>query len=172
MDDGGAFGDETKMKPSENLTRLGLALPVLIKPSGAYLHCTRSGNLLFLAGKGVGAYTGKVGREVSLDQAREFARTTTLMMLAVIQREVGTIDRVSRFLKINGFINSDPEFAQHPKVMDACSGLLEEIFGNNGLCARTSIGVAATPDQIPLEIDAIVEIMDNETAEPTNTGDA
>ena len=154
------------MKPSEKLARLGLTLPVLIQPSGAYLHATRSGNLLFLAGKGVGAYSGKVGREVSLDQAKEFARTTTLMLLSVIQSEVGSIDRVSRFLKINGFINSDPEFAQHPKVMDACSNLLEEIFGSDGLCARTSIGVAATPAQIPLEIDAIVEILDKETVEP------
>jgi enamine deaminase RidA (YjgF/YER057c/UK114 family) len=110
-----------------------------------------------LAGKGVGAYTGKVGKEVSLQQAREFAVSTTLMLLSVLNAELGTIDRVSRVLKVNGFINSAPDFSDHPKVMDACSDILKEIFGNKGIHARTSIGVAATPDQIPLEIEAIVE---------------
>ena len=145
------------MKPSENLSRLGYSLPDLIPPSGNYAHATRTGNILFLAGKGVGAYTGKVGKEVSLQQAREFAVSTTLMLLSVLNAELGTIDRVSRVLKVNGFINSAPDFSDHPKVMDACSDILKEIFGNKGIHARTSIGVAATPDQIPLEIEAIVE---------------
>ena len=145
------------MKPSENLSRLGYSLPDLITPSGSYAHATRTGNILFLAGKGVGAYTGKVGKEVSLQQAREFAVSTTLMLLSVLNAELGTIDRVSRVLKVNGFINSAPDFTDHPKVMDACSDILKEIFGNKGIHARTSIGVAATPDQIPLEIEAIVE---------------
>jgi enamine deaminase RidA (YjgF/YER057c/UK114 family) len=145
------------VKPTDNLERLGLALPTLIPPSGSYAHATRSGNLLFLSGKGVGAYTGKVGREVSLEQAREFARSTTLMLLAVIKEEIGSIDRVSRFLKITGFVNSAPDFSNHPGVMDACSEMLRDIFGEPGIHARTSIGVAATPGQIPLEIEAVVE---------------
>lgn len=145
------------MKPSENLSRLGYRLPDLIPPSGSYSHATRTGNILFLAGKGVGGYTGKVGKEVSLQQAREFAVSTTLMLLSVLNAELGTIDRVSRILKVNGFINSAPDFSDHPKVMDACSDMLHEIFGNKGVHARTSIGVSATPDQIPLEIEAIVE---------------
>jgi enamine deaminase RidA (YjgF/YER057c/UK114 family) len=145
------------MKPSENLSRLGYALPNLIPPSGSYTHATRTGNMLFLAGKGVGVYTGKVGKEVSLQQAREFAESTTLMLLSVINTELGTIDRVSRILKINGFINSAPDFSDHPKAMDACSDMLKEIFGDKGIHARTSIGVAATPDQIPVEIEAIIE---------------
>ena len=94
---------------------------------------------------------------MSLQQAREFAVSTTLMLLSVLNAELGTIDRVSRVLKVNGFINSAPDFSDHPKVMDACSDILKEIFGNKGIHARTSIGVAATPDQIPLEIEAIVE---------------
>jgi enamine deaminase RidA (YjgF/YER057c/UK114 family) len=145
------------MKPSENLSRLGYTLPDLISPSGSYAHATRTGNILFLAGKGVGAYTGKVGKEVSLQQAREFAISTTLMLLSVIEKELGSIDHVTQVLKVNGFINSAPDFSDHPKVMDACSDMLKEIFGNKGVHARTSIGVAATPDQIPLEIEAIVE---------------
>ena len=101
------------MKPSENLTRLGYRLPDLIPPSGSYTHATRSGNILFLAGKGVGVYTGKVGKEVSLQQAREFAVSTTLMLLSVLDTELGIIDRVSRVLKVNGFINSAPQCSRY-----------------------------------------------------------
>ena len=79
------------------------------------------------------------------------------MLLSVIEKELGSIDHVTQVLKVNGFINSAPDFSDHPKVMDACSDMLKEIFGNKGVHARTSIGVAATPDQIPLEIEAIVE---------------
>jgi enamine deaminase RidA (YjgF/YER057c/UK114 family) len=111
-----------------------------------------------LAGKGIGKYTGKVGREVTLEQAREFAVTTTLTLLKVIETEIGSIDDVSRIIKVNGFINSAPEFSDHPKVMDSCSDLLKAVFGERGIHSRTSIGVAATPDQIPIEIEAVVEI--------------
>jgi len=149
---------EKTMTPTENLKRLGLTLPNLSPPAGSYVHATRSGNLLFLAGKGAGKYTGKVGKNVSLEQAREYACSTTLMLLAAIQNEIGTIDKVKQFLKISGFINSAPDFSDHPKVMDACSNLLKEIFGERGVHARTSIGVAATPSQIPVEIEAIIEI--------------
>lgn len=144
--------------PYENLRRLGHTLPELVQPSGSYTHATRSGNLLFLAGKGEGEHSGKVGSEVTLEQAREFAVTTTLMLLTVIEQELGSLDRVGRILKVNGYVNSAPDFADHPKVMDACSDLLKAIFGEKGVHARTSIGVAALPEQIPVEIEAIVEI--------------
>ena len=146
------------MIPSQNLARLGITLPPLIPPSGHYAHATRSGNWLFLAGKGVGQHRGKIGAEITLDQARDFARSTTLMLLAVIQAELGSLDRVSRILKLNGYLNAAPDFSDHPQVMDASSELLYDIFGEHGLAARTSIGVASTPDQIPLEIEAIIEI--------------
>jgi enamine deaminase RidA (YjgF/YER057c/UK114 family) len=146
------------MTPTQKLSALGYMLPALPLPSGSYAHAVRTGNLLFLAGKGVGVFTGKVGQDVTLDQARQYAVTTTLMLLSVIQKEVGSLDSVSRVIKVNGFINSAPDFSDHPKVMDACSDLLKEIFGEQGVHARTSVGVAATPDQIPLEIEAVIEI--------------
>ncbi len=149
---------DKKVTPTENIVRLGIKLPALSPTSGSYIHATRSGNLLFLAGKGVGSYRGKVGREVTLDQAQEFARSTTLAILAVVEKELGSLDHVSKFLKLNGYVNSTPEFSEHPKVMDACSDLLCDIFGDAASHARTSVGVAATPDQIPVEIEAILEI--------------
>ena len=81
------------------------------------------------------------------------------MLLAVIQDEIGSLDKVVRIVKVSGFINAAPEFADHPKVMDACSELLVAVFGKHGMHARTSIGVACTPDQIPIEIEAVVEIL-------------
>jgi enamine deaminase RidA (YjgF/YER057c/UK114 family) len=150
------FG-KTHMSPTERLKTLGLELPPLIAPSGSYLHAAKTGNLLFLAGKGVGKYRGKVGRQVTLLEAQEFARSTTLMLLAVIQQELGSLDRVVRFVKIVGFVNATEDFTDHPKVMNGCSDLLMEIFGEQGCHARTSVGVASTPDQIPIEIEAIVE---------------
>jgi enamine deaminase RidA (YjgF/YER057c/UK114 family) len=151
---------QKKMSPTEKLKSLGLSLPALISPAGNYAHATRSGNLLFLAGKGVGAFQGKVGREVTLEDAQEFAKTTTLMLLAVIQGEIGSIDKVARIVKITGFVNSASDFSDHPKVMDGCSDLLIAVFGKRGTHARTSIGVSSTPNQIPIEIEAVVEIQE------------
>jgi enamine deaminase RidA (YjgF/YER057c/UK114 family) len=148
------------MSPTEKLKSLGLCLPTLVSPAGSYAHAVRSGRLLFLAGKGVGTARGKVGREVTLAEAQAFAKTTTLMLLAVIQKEVGSIDHVARIVKISGFVNSTPEFSNHPKVMDGCSDLLIAVFGESGFHARTSIGVASTPDHIPVEIEAVVEIQE------------
>jgi enamine deaminase RidA (YjgF/YER057c/UK114 family) len=137
---------------------MGLILPDVIQPSGSYAHAIRAGDLLFLAGKGVGSARGKVGLDVSLTEAQSFAKTTTLMLLAVIQQELGSIDHVARIVKVSGFVNATAEFTDHPRVMDACSALLESVFGQAGVHARTSIGVSSTPDQIPVEIEAIIEI--------------
>jgi len=146
------------MSPTEKLKKLGLSLPALITTAGNYVHATRSGNLLFLAGKGVGEFQGKVGRDLTLADAQVFAKATTLMLLAVIQNEIGSIDNVAQIVKISGFVNSVPDFSDHLKVLDGCSDLLIAVFGKRGAHARTSIGVASTPNQIPIEIEAIVEI--------------
>jgi enamine deaminase RidA (YjgF/YER057c/UK114 family) len=125
-----------------------------------YAHAKRSGRCLFLAGKGAGVCRGKVGRDVTVEQAQEFARTTALMLLAVIVQELGSLDRVSQILKVTGYVNSVPDFEDHPKVMNGCSALLLDVFGQDGSHVRTSIGVASTPDQIPVEIDMIIEFHD------------
>jgi enamine deaminase RidA (YjgF/YER057c/UK114 family) len=144
--------------PTQKLLELGIQFPPLSNPAGNYVHVTRSEQLLFLAGKGFGSYHGKVGRDVSVEEAYQYARSTGLMLLSVIKQELGSIDRVSKILKVSGFINALPEFSEHPKVMNGCSDLLLEVFGECGKHARTSIGVGSTPDQIPLEIEMIIEV--------------
>jgi len=142
---------------NERLRQLGIQLPTVPAPAGNYVHAVRTGNLLFLAGKGVGNAAGKVGREVSVEQACAYARSTGLMLLAVIQQELGSLDRVTRIVKVTGFVNAVPEFTAHPQVINGCSDLFVEVFGERGRHARTAIGAGSAPHQIPLEIEAIVE---------------
>ncbi len=150
--------------PTTRLRELGIELPALPAPAGNYVHAVRTGRLLFLAGKGVGPYSGKVGHDVTVDQAYEYARCTGIILLAVIARELGSLDIVTRIVKVTGFVNAVPEFSDHPKVINGCSDLLVEVFGERGRHARTAIGAGSTPSQIPLEIEMIVEYANDHAA--------
>jgi enamine deaminase RidA (YjgF/YER057c/UK114 family) len=143
--------------PTAKLRELEIDLPTLPVPGGKYVHAVRTGRLLFLAGKGTGPYTGKVGREVSLEQAYEYSRQTAITLLSVIVRELGSLDEVTRIVKVFGLVNAVPEFTDHPKVVNGCSDLLIEVFGERGRHARTAVGAGSTPHQIPVEIEMIVE---------------
>src|SRR5262245_1335768 len=145
------------MSATARLRELGIELPALPSPAGNYVHAVRSGQQLFLAGKGVGPFAGKLGRELTVTQGYEYARRTAILLLSVIAHELGSLDKVTRVVKVFGMVNALPEFSEHPQVMNGCSDLLVEVFGERGRHARTSIGVASTPDQIPLEIDMVVE---------------
>jgi enamine deaminase RidA (YjgF/YER057c/UK114 family) len=147
--------------PTARLRELGIELPPLAAPAGNYVHAVRTGRLLFLAGKGIGSHTGKVGRDVSVQQAYEYARQTTIMLLSAIAHELGSLDKVTRIVKVFGVVNAVPEFSEHPKVLNGCSDLLVDVFGERGRHARTAIGAGSTPDQIPLEIEMIVECIDD-----------
>ena len=147
--------------PTVRLRQLGITLPDLPEPAGNYVHAVRCGSLLFLAGKGVGPYQGKVGRDVTIDQAYEYARSTCIMLLSVIAKELGSIDCVKRVIKVSGFVNAVTGFSDHPRVIDGCSDLLIDVFGAAGRHARTAIGIGSTPSQIPLEIEMIVEFADS-----------
>ena len=151
--------------PTARLRELGLELPELPLPGGNYVHAVRTGRLLFLAGKGPGAIAGKVGRDFSVEEGYEAARRTGLTLLAAIANELGSLDRVTRIVKVVGFVNAMPEFTDPPKVINGCSDLFVDVFGEKGRHARTSIGVASLPNQIPVEIEAIVEF-DEQTTEP------
>ena len=147
--------------PTIRLRELGLTLPAIPSTGGTYVHAVRTGQLLFLAGKGANSkLRGKVGREISLEQAYEYARETGLVLLAVMAQELGSLDRVSRVVKVFGAVNAVPEFEDHPKVVNGCSDLFVEIFGERGRHARTSVGMGSTPHQIPVEIDVVVECAD------------
>jgi enamine deaminase RidA (YjgF/YER057c/UK114 family) len=147
---------------TERLHALGIQLPAIHPPVGNYVHAVRTGNLLFLEGTGSGQYRGKVGREVTVDQANEYARSTGLMLLAVMAKELGSLDRITRIVKVTGFVNAVPDFTSHTRVVDGCSDLFVEVFGERGRHARMAMGAGSAPDQVPLEIEVVVEceIMD------------
>jgi len=146
------------MSAESRLKELNITLPELSDPVANYVHGVRTGNLLFLAGKGPMGAAGKVGKEFSEQQGYEFAKQAGLLLLAVVRRELGSLDRVTRVVKIVGFVNAIPEFQNHPQVINGCSDLLVSVFGKRGRHARTALGAGSLPFQIPVEIEAIVEV--------------
>ncbi|HEY7440973.1 MAG TPA: RidA family protein [Vicinamibacterales bacterium] len=148
------------MSAERQVRDLNLTLPDLPPPAANYVHAVRTGNLLFLAGKGLPEIAGKVGAEVSMTQAYEIARRVGLLLLSVMRRELGSLDRVVRVVKVMGLVNATPEFRDHPEVINGCSDLFVQVFGERGRHARTSMGAGSLPFQIPVEIEAIVEVED------------
>ncbi len=146
------------MSAENRLQELGLTLPELSNPVANYVHAVRTGNLLFLAGKGPMGVAGKVGKEFTEQEGYEYARKVGLLLLAVMRQQAGSLDRITRIVKIVGFVNATPEFQHHPQVINGCSDLLVEVFGECGRHARTALGAGSLPFQIPVEIEAIVEV--------------
>ena len=149
------------MSINRKLAELGLTLPAVPAPVAAYVNCVRSGNLLFLSGglpiDGDRKIFGKVPSEVSVEEAKEGARMIVLNRLAVIQDEIGSLDKVRQIVALNGFVNSDPDFHGHPQVINGASELLVEIFGERGKHSRTALGAAALPLNVAVEINLVVE---------------
>ena len=151
------------MSAEKRLKQLGFDLPPLSAPVANYVNAVRTGKLLFLAGKGPSAVDGlrpqgKVGREFTVEQGYRFARSTGLALLAVMKAELGSLDRVKRVVKVLGMVNADPDFHDQPKVINGCSDLFVEVFGDAGRHARSAVGMGSLPSGIPVEIEAIVEI--------------
>jgi enamine deaminase RidA (YjgF/YER057c/UK114 family) len=134
-----------------------VTLPEVPATAGTYVHAARTGNLLYLAGKGVHV-SGKVGREFTKKQGYEFARQTGLILLAVLRDELGTLRRVKRVVKVLGMVNETADFGDHPFVINGCSDLFVEVFGEKGRHARSAVGMSSLPMGIPVEIEAIVEV--------------
>jgi len=151
------------MPADARLKELKIQLPPLPKPGGTYVHAVRTGNLLFLAGKGPqnpdgSVPKGKVGRDVSLEEANRHARSVGLVLLAVMKDALGSLDRVKRVVKVLGMVNAVPEFGDQPKVINGCSDLFVEVFGEKGQHARSAVGMGSLPNGITVEIEAIVEV--------------
>lgn len=143
------------------LRDLGIELPEPARPAFNYVPVVIWGNTAQVSGQlpkvdGEVRITGRVGESVQVDEAREAARICVLQGLAVLKQELGSLERISRIIKVTGFVASAPHFFDQPKVLDAASDLLVEIFGDAGRHARSAIGVAALPRNSPVEIEFLV----------------
>jgi enamine deaminase RidA (YjgF/YER057c/UK114 family) len=154
---------EQAMTPYERLQQLGLSLPPLPKPIGTYVPAVLEGNLLFLSGQGPreadgSFHSGKVGADVSVERAREHARLVGLNLLAAMHAELGDLGRVRRVVKLLGMVNATPEFGEQPAVINGCSDLFLEVFGDAGRHARSAVGFVSLPRGITVEIEAVVAV--------------
>jgi enamine deaminase RidA (YjgF/YER057c/UK114 family) len=142
---------------AQRLESLGIVLPPVFPPAGNYLGCVIDNGIVHVGGHGPVAGTevvrGKVGGELSLEQGRAAARTTALSILATLQAELGDLDRIERFIKVFGMVNVAPGFDQTPAVIDGCSDLLVEVFGEAGRHTRSAVGLAELPFGIAVEIE-------------------
>ncbi len=151
------------MKTEQRLKELGIELAPASGPLANYVNAVRTGNLLYLAGKGPGLPgqpmpSGKVGRDFTIEQGYEYARQTGLSLIAVMKAELGDLDKVTRIVKVLGMVNAMPEFGHQPEVINGCSDLFVEVFGERGKHARSAVGLGSLPRGIPVEIEVIVEV--------------
>ncbi len=147
------------MSAEQQIIKLGLDLPEVPSPSGNYVPSVQTGNLLFLSGKGpVGLPVGKVGGDTSVEEAYQHARSIGLTLLSVMRDSLGSLDRVERVVKVLGMVNAAPDFGQHPAVINGCSDLFIEVFGESGRHARSAVGMGSLPNAMTVEIECIVEV--------------
>jgi enamine deaminase RidA (YjgF/YER057c/UK114 family) len=154
---------ENPMTHTERFQALGLTFPSSTPPRGNFVPYVISGNLLFLSGKGAPVREGasnplKVGAGVSLEEAQGHAREVALAHLGTLKEALGTLDRVTRVVKVLGMVNATPDFVEHPKVVNGYSDLMVAVFGEAGRHARSAVGVGSLPVGFSVEVEAIVEI--------------
>ena len=151
------------MSAEQKLAELGLTLPPLPKPVGNYVPFKRAGDLIFLSGQGPrrpdgSPITGKVGRDVTVEEAYEHAKLIGLGLLAAAKLAAGSLDRVE-VLKVLGMVNAVPDFADQPKVINGCSDLFVAVLGDRGRHARSAVGMGSLPNQISVEIEAVMGVV-------------
>lgn len=150
--------------PEGRLQELGIELPRPYAPVANYVRAVRSGRLVFLGGHGPCEFAdqdkGKVGRDRTIDEAYDSARRTAVCLLASLKEEIGDLSRVTRIVRVFGMVNAVADFTQHSQVINGCSNLLVEVFGERGRHARAAVGMASLPFDITVEIEMIVEISD------------
>ena len=149
------------MSYEERAKSIGVKIPQPATPVGAYLLAVQGGTLLFTAGQGPvkdGAlvFKGKVGRDLTVEDAYEAAKLAALNCLAAARSVLGTLDKIERVVKVNGYVNSAPGFTDQAKVMNGASDLLAQLFGEKGRHARTSVGVSELPQNIAVEVDLVL----------------
>ncbi len=149
--------------PEERLKELGLRLPEVAKPVAAYVPAVRTGNHVYTAGQlpfvdGQLPKTGKVGAEVTPEEAKELAQQCALNAIAAVKAEIGDLSAVRRVVKVVGFVASAPDFTGQPAVVNGASELLGKVFGDAGVHARSAVGVAVLPLDAPVEVEMVVEV--------------
>lgn len=160
----GVLDTERSASPYDRLKALGIELPPSPAPVANFVTAVREDNLLYLSGQGPlepngYEHHGKVGTDVTIEEAYRHARITAINMLAVMHDTLGSLDRVRRIVKVFGMVNAAPLFADHPKVINGCSDLFVAVFGETiGRHARSAVGMGSLPGQITVEIEAIVAV--------------
>jgi len=151
--------------PEAKLQALGIELPETGTPVANYVHAVRTGNLIFLAGKGPslpsgGYITGKVGEDLTIEQGYQAARLTGIAQLAVLKAELGDLKKVKRIVKVLGMVNCTDGFGNQPEVVNGFSDLMVEVFGDRGKHARSAVGMGSLPRNMCVEVEMIVEVED------------
>ena len=147
----------------EKLALLNISLPIPPKPAGSYIPVVRTGNLVFVSGQipvkdGKVEFQGKVPTDVTIEVAQQAAKLCIINVLAQLKAELGTLDKISRIVRVSGFVNSAQDFVEQPKIINAASDLLFEIFGEKGKHSRIAVGVSSLPLNSTVEIDLIAEV--------------
>lgn len=153
------------MSAEARLKELGIVLPSAPRPIANYVPFRRAGSLLYLSGQGPREtdgtlLTGKVGSAVTIEEAYRRARLTGLGLLAATRTALGSLDKVEAVVKLLGMVNAEPLFGDHPKVINGCSDLFVEVFGDAGRHARSAVGMGSLPNNISVEMEAILLVRD------------
>jgi enamine deaminase RidA (YjgF/YER057c/UK114 family) len=144
---------------ANRLEALGIVLPSASEPAAKYANYVIVNGLCFVSGKGpAGHPKGKLGQEFTTEEGYHFARQTGIEILAVLESALGSLDNVKRVVKIQGFVNADPLYEEHHKVLNGCSDLMLEVFGDKGSHARSVLGAVSVRDNLPIIIDSIFEV--------------
>lgn len=149
--------------PEQKIKQLGIELPQIPESLGSYQDMVKVGNLVFLSGKGPlkadGKYIiGKVGQDLTVNEGYQAARLTAINQLAILKQTFGSLDKIKRIIKVNGYVHTADSFTEQSKVMNGFSDLLIEVFGEQGKHARTSVGVFTLPQNMAIEVEMIVEV--------------
>jgi enamine deaminase RidA (YjgF/YER057c/UK114 family) len=153
------------LSPEQRLKKLGFELPPAPKPVGVYRPFLKVGNLAYVSGHGPfktdgTLIKGRVGKEMDQEKGKEAARQVGLSILSTLKNNLGTLNRIKRVIKVLGMVNATTDFEKHPYVVNGCSELFSEVFGEeNGVGVRSAIGMGSLPDNIPVEIEAVFELV-------------
>lgn len=149
----------TDQSITERMEQLGIMLPTASEPAAKYANYVIVNGLCFVSGKGpAGHPKGKLGQDFTTEEGYHFARQTGIEILAVLLSALGSLDKVKRVVKIQGFVNADPLFEEHHKVLNGCSDLMIDLFGEKGMHARSVFGAVSVRDNLPIIIDSIFEV--------------